>query len=231
VQRLALAMPAPYDTLVFVLAYTGMRIGEAAALRRGRCDLARARLLVAESLAEVNGELFFGDTKSHRERNVAIPAFLVDRLTHHLAEHVSDSSDALIFLGPGGGPLRYSNFRTRFWFPALERAGLAGLRIHDLRHTYASLAARDGASIKTVQAQLGHQDPALTLRCYQHLFPDDIDALAKRMNDTYAEAASEPPRPERGLAIVPSVSSDDDEHSHLAFSMRPRHDSNVRRTV
>lgn len=54
--------------------------GEAVALRRSRCDLAHSRLLVAESLADVSGQLLFGPTKTYAARNVVIPRFLVDEL-------------------------------------------------------------------------------------------------------------------------------------------------------
>lgn len=62
-----------YRTLVYVLAYGGLRWGEAAAIRRRRCDLLRGRIEVAESLAEVGAELHFGHTKTHQARNVTLP--------------------------------------------------------------------------------------------------------------------------------------------------------------
>jgi integrase len=200
--RLAEAMDPSYEILVLVLAYTGIRIGEAAALRRGRCDILHRRLFIAESLAEVNGELFFGDTKTHQNRKVVLPEFLRAPLDEHLYNRVRGETDALVFTGPDGGPLRYSNFRTRFWLPAVDHADLAPLKIHDMRHTFASLAASNGASVKLVQTQLGHKDPALTLRLYQHLFPDDLDALGERMDETYRAAMSKISRPDDGLSVV-----------------------------
>jgi site-specific recombinase XerC len=63
VDRLAASIRQPYGTLVYLLAYGGLRWGEAAALRRGRCDLARSRIEVTESVSEVGGELHYGPTK------------------------------------------------------------------------------------------------------------------------------------------------------------------------
>jgi site-specific recombinase XerC len=63
VDRLAASIRQPYGTLVYLLAYGGLRWGEAAALRRGRCDLARSRIEVTESVSEVGGELHYGSTK------------------------------------------------------------------------------------------------------------------------------------------------------------------------
>ena len=108
----------------------------------------------------------------------------------------------MVFTGPNGGPLRYSNFRNRYWLPAVERARLEPLNIHALRHTFASLAASSGESVKLVQTQLGHKDPALTIRVYQHQFPDDLDPLAARMDEVFREATQKIPRPGRGLSVV-----------------------------
>ena len=188
----------PYDVLVLLLAYTGIRFGEAAALRRGRRDILHRRLLIAESLGEVNGHLVFGETKTHQQRKVVLPEFLRDALDDHLRTVVGSRSDSLVFTGPNGGPLRYSNFRNRYWLRAVERARLEPLNIHALRHTFASLAASSGATVKLVQTQLGHKDPALTLRVYQHLFPDDLDPLAARMDEVFREATQK----SRGLAAA-----------------------------
>ena len=124
VWKLADAMGPPYDLLVLVLSYTGIRFGEAAALRRSHCDLEGSRLHIAESLAEVAGQLHFGTTKTHRQRVVALPASIRDRLQDHL-EGTSVASDDLVFTSPKGRALRYSNFRRRQWTSAIEKAGLA----------------------------------------------------------------------------------------------------------
>ena len=73
VKRLAAAVPAQYRPLVHVLAYGGLRWGEAIALRRRRRDLDAGRLIVAESIADVNGRAVFGQTKTYRVRKTRIP--------------------------------------------------------------------------------------------------------------------------------------------------------------
>ncbi|HEV2919048.1 MAG TPA: tyrosine-type recombinase/integrase, partial [Actinomycetota bacterium] len=73
--------------------------------------------------------------------------------------------------------------------PAARRADLpATLRAHDLRHTAASLLIREGASVKAVQKQLGHAAASITLDTYGHLFPDELDALAGRLEDLHDRA-------------------------------------------
>ena len=182
---------SPFDVLVYVLAYGGLRWGEAAALRAKDCDLGGRRLVVARSLAEVNGELIFGPTKNSKRRDVFIPEFLARRLAAHLPRH-EDDQDGLVFTTAGrayknsvrgrGRPLRYSNFRNRVWIPAVTRAGLDGLRMHDLRHTAAALMISEGAHPKAVQAQLGHSSITVSMDRYGHLFPSDRKALAARLD-------------------------------------------------
>lgn len=166
VGRLVEVIRPPYGLFVDVLAYGGLRFGEAAALRRRRCDLVRGRLLVAEALTEVNGRLFFGAPKSHQERTVILPASVLETLTDHLEASVAADGDALVFTAPSGGPLRYSNFRRRVWDPAVQGLGLCGVTPHQLRHTAATLLIDAGASVKDVQAHLGHADAVVTLNTY-----------------------------------------------------------------
>jgi hypothetical protein len=77
------------------------------------------------------------------------------------------------------------------------------LRLYDLRHTAASLLIRQGASVKAVQKQLGHATARITLDTYGHLFPDELDALAGRLEDARAEALASLARTQLGPAVVP----------------------------
>ena len=112
VERLADAVPCRYHALIHVLAYGGLRWGEAAALRRKRIDPDSARITVAESLADVNGILHFGETKTNRIRNVAIPAFLVEGLRDHLGS-IQKNQDALLFTSPKGKPATHFELQAQ----------------------------------------------------------------------------------------------------------------------
>jgi integrase len=203
VERLASAIRDPYATLVYLLAYGGLRWGEAAALRRRRCQLARSRIEVAESLAEVRGTLHFGPTKTHRRRLVTIPGFLRDSMAEHLDQHVPDTPDALVFTSPEGLPLRNSNFRRRIWHPAVERADLPkGLRIHDLRHTCVSLLIAQGAHPKAAQIHLGHSSITVTMDRYGHLFPSELETLAAALDDMRARALADHTRTKGGSEVL-----------------------------
>ena len=179
----------PYRTLIYLLAYGGARWGEACALRRRRVHLDKQRLTIAESLAEVNGAFHWGETKTGRIRTVAMPRFLCTLLASQL-EAVPDDPDALIFTAPDGSPLRNNWFHRRIWDPARDAADVpSDLRIHDLRHTCASLLISQGAHAKMIQAHLGHSTIAVTFDVYGHIFDSDRDALAEGLDAIYVGAA------------------------------------------
>ncbi|MBE7187287.1 tyrosine-type recombinase/integrase [Jatrophihabitans endophyticus] len=165
-------------TILF-LAYTGVRYGEMAALRVERLDLLRRRALISESVAEVAGRLVFSAPKTHQTRSVPIPRFLLEDLAQLVA---GKGPRDLVFTGAKGAPLRLSHFRRAVFLPAVARSGLDGLTPHGLRHTAASLAIAAGAPVKVVQTMLGHASATMTLDLYGHLYADQLDEVADRMD-------------------------------------------------
>jgi integrase len=201
-ERLASQIADPYGVLVRFLGWTGLRIGEAAALQVGRLDLLARRVEVVEAATEVNGRLAWGPTKTGERRAVPLPHFLASQLGAYLADR-PHGPDALVFGMPQGGPLRASKWGERYFRPAVRAAGLPeDLRVHDLRHTAASLAIRENASVKIVQAMLGHRSATQTLDRYGHLYPSDFDALAERLDRAHAAAMPAEVWPQGGPAVV-----------------------------
>lgn len=182
--------------LVRVLAYTGLRWGEATALRVRSVDVLRGRLAVVEAVTEVSGHVHLGTPKSHAHRTVPVPRFLRDELAAHLAGR---EPDALVFASPRGAYLRNSNWRNRVFDAAAASVGLEGLTPHELRHTAASLAIGAGATVKGVQAMLGHASAAMTLDVYGHLMGDELDAVAERLD----AAAADVPAMRPAASVVP----------------------------
>jgi len=185
VDKLAAECPPPFDLFVLLVAYTGVRFGEAAGLRVGDLDLHRGRLRVETSVVEVLGQLEETTPKSHRTRTVPVPRFLREQLAALAAGR--DPAHRL-FTTKNGRQLRNSNFRHQVFDPAVRRAGLAPLTPHDLRDTAASLAVASGATVKAIQRMLGHASAAMTLDVYAGLFDDELDDVADRMSEA-AEAA------------------------------------------
>jgi integrase len=183
-------------TIILVLSYCGLRWGELAALRVERVDTMRRRITVAESVTEVAGTLTWGTPKTHQQRSVPIPRFLVEPLAVLKA---GKGPKDLIFTGARGGVLRNNGFRRDVFDDAAAEAGLEGLTPHELRHTAASLAVSSGANVKAVQRMLGHASAAMTLDVYSGLFDDDLDGLAERMDEAHVYS----------MCTTPEVGSED----------------------
>ncbi len=167
-----------YRTFVLTLGYTGLRWGEARALRANRIDLLRRRIVVAENLPDGSREAEVVPPKSHLHRSVPLPKFLAEDLAQHL---VTLKPRDLVFTADKGGLLDNSNFRRNVFDPAVRRLGLDPLTPHNLRDTAASLAVSAGANVKVIQRMLGHASAAMTLDTYASLFADDLDGVADRL--------------------------------------------------
>lgn len=117
-----------------------------------------------------------------------MPGALADKLGAHLA---TVEPGGFVFTRRGDGkPLRSSAWRTKVWLSALEAAGLEHMRIHDLRHTAASLMIATKTSVLVVARQLGHKNPSMTLDRYSHLFADDLDDLGTALDAIYRSPTS-----------------------------------------
>lgn len=174
-------------TLITFLAYTGLRWGEAAALTVDSVDLLHRRVRVRASATEIGGRIVVGSPKTHRERTIILPSTVASLLDAHL-EIGGRSATDLVFTTPTGTVMRSSNFGRRVWKPTIATLAktyprLGSLRVHDLRHTAASLAISCGGNIKAVQTMLGHRRASTTLDVYGHLYVDDLEDLADRLED------------------------------------------------
>lgn len=187
VEDLALAIQPPYGILIRFAAYSGLRAGEIGALRVRRIDLSRGSVEVAESLADVRGQLVFGATKTYARRHVPLPKFLRDEMEEFLRGRRSDL-DALVFTNMGDGPLRHNWFSKARFKPAVISAGLPkSLRFHDLRHTYAAFCINSTADPYAVMRRMGHSSITVTYGTYGHLFPrrdEDITAGLEALHAT-----------------------------------------------
>jgi integrase len=181
-ERVDGAMPTDRDrVLTLFLGWTGVRYGEAAGLRVDAIDTLRRRVRIAAAVAEVRGRVIVGTPKTHAARTITFPGFLAPILGEYLG---TVPRDGLAFPNRVGGPLRVTTWHRRVFTPAAEDAGLVPptLRVHDLRHTAASLQIASGAGVKLVQRQLGHRTASMTLDCYSHLFPDELDDLSSALD-------------------------------------------------
>ncbi len=119
VEALAATVDPWWRPFVLVLAYCGLRPGEAAALRRRHLD-DFGRLTIEGGISEHRGQLLERDTKTHRARIVEVPASVLAVLREHIERNCIHRSDVLLFTTPTGEPVRLSNWRHRVWNPAAK---------------------------------------------------------------------------------------------------------------
>ncbi len=205
VEALGRSTRPPYDVLVRFAATTGLRPSELCGLRVGRLNVVKGSVEVAEALTVVGGRTEVGPTKSGARRTVQITRSLCEQLSDHLARRATElgrplTGDDYVFVAPEGRPLRRNLLYKRIFCPAVEQAGLPmGLRLHDLRHTCASLLIDLGAHPKVIQEWLGHKSITVTIDVYGHLFPSLNQALAERLDEVFRGAAAESPRPAKPI--------------------------------
>lgn len=170
--------------LVQVLAWTGMRISEAVAMRWKWVNLESSpkqidgrwllpsRAFIAEALT--HGKWTGGKTGS---RDIALPESVTVALAVHRARSQWAGEEQFIFSGRTGNPLDEHNELRRNVKPALKRAGLPSIGWHDLRHTFQTIARNRGVSAEQCMLQMGHRDPKMA----NHYTHPDLEPLAEKL--------------------------------------------------
>jgi integrase len=180
-----------------LLATSGMRRGEVLGLRWTDLDLDAGRVSIDQTLVTSGAPAHVGPPKSARgRRTVALDAGTVAVLRDHrrrqLEERLAVGSaweeSGLVFVKEDGTRTN-PDYVSHQFRQLVKAAGLPPVRLHDLRHGWATLALANGVSIKTVADRLGH-DPAMTLRTYAHATPGADQAAA----ETVAAAVFGTPR-------------------------------------
>lgn len=178
VHGIADALPARWSAVAYVAAGLGLRPGEVFGLRVEDVDFLRRSVTVHQQLDD-RGRI--GPLKTEASyRTVPLPDVVAQRLAQHLERH---GGGGLVFAGQSGQPVKRNTFEN-VWRRTVTAAGAQGLRLHDLRHVYASALIHAGESVKTVQKRLGHSSAAMTLDVYSHLWPDS-DERSRAAVDSY----------------------------------------------
>lgn len=168
-----------------LLANTGMRRGEALALQWRDVDWATGRLSVRRAVTVVKTkgageEIVMGKPKSGRARVVDLDPTTLAALRSYRAERAEISlglaRDEALVLGTVDGAVRHPERFTRAWSAAVGRArrdvtDLPAIRLHDLRHTHATILLGAGTPVKVVSERLGHASAMITLGVYAHVMP------------------------------------------------------------
>jgi len=191
-RALTRACKGRYRDVVPMLALAGLRWGELAGLQVGdRVSVPGPGLRLRRTvLASGGGGALYLDTlKNNRARTVPLVLELVPVVDRWSA---GKAPDAWLFDAPQGGPLWESNWkRSVGWNAATSAVGVPGFRVHDLRHTAASVWLAAGADPKVVQRVLGHATAAMTMDLYGHMIDANLWQAAQLVGDI--SGTSEPP--------------------------------------
>lgn len=162
-----------------VSAATGMRRGEVLGLRWADLDLDTASAAVRQTIVVVNYEIRYSEPKTRRgRRTVDLDRQTVEALRSHRVRQAQERLAAgsawhkadLVFTDPTGRPVHPHSFSQAFERHS-KAAGLPAIRLHDLRHTHATLALKAGVPVKVVSERLGHASTAFTMDTYTHCIP------------------------------------------------------------
>jgi len=164
---------------------TGIRQGEALALRWSDVDLAAPSVTVSRTAARTaGGALSYKAPKSEKSRRtITLAPQAMAALREHRARSIRDLRNDLVFTR-GGEPWHpradYSD-----WHALLDSLGIRHYRVHDLRHGYATMLLEQGVDVRVAQEQMGHSTPDFTRRAYQHVGPklrkDAADAVSRAL--------------------------------------------------
>lgn len=196
VLAMAGAVPDRYAALIMFGAATGLRPGELFGLTKDRVRFLSRSVVVDQQLVRVTHGIGIGPLKTRSSyRTVPLPQVAADHLAAHLARWPAGLNTGVVFTNERGAPIQQFPFSV-VWAKARREAGVADWATpHDLRHYFASALIRSGASVKVVQARLGHASAKTTLDVYGHLFPDEEDRTRAAIDAELGTPAS-PPRPE-----------------------------------
>lgn len=181
VDQLAAEMPAQLHASVILAAWCGLRWGETSELRRADVAADAAVLHVRRAVTYRGGVFTVGEPKTAAGvRDVAVPPHIRPIILAHLKAHVGRAKDSLLFADEDGTHLRADRYRTH-WEKARSAIGKPTLRVHDLRHVGAVLAAQSGATTAELMHRLGHTTPQMALR-YQHVSEGRDAVIAERLS-------------------------------------------------
>ena len=166
----------PRHKICFLLLfYSGMRIGELLALNEGDFDFVKNQINITKSRMRINGEITTPKTK-YSARVVDMPPAIMQEVKSYI-DTLEETTTPLFLITPA------------VLLEALKRyalkAELKPIRLHDLRHSHASLLIHNGFPITLISKRLGHKSPDITLRIYSHMYKESGTQVAQFLQDTF----------------------------------------------
>ena len=182
--------------MVLTLARTGMRLGEVLGLQWGDIDFNSRFITIQRGLSK--GKV--GTPKNGKIRKVDMSLQLTEALKvlkhQRKIETLRKGWSRVpewVFVNENGNYIHDKHWRAHIFYKALEKAKLRKIRIHDLRHTYASLLIQAGESLAYIRDQLGHHSIKVTVDIYGHMAPEGNKAAVDRLDDINSNATFRTP--------------------------------------
>ncbi len=186
------ARSTEYYALFYFMLYTGCRRSEALALRWRDVDLLLSQVSINRSLHHLrDGRIIFRQPKTTKSRRlVSLPPSASIVLRQHREQQmvryqeldIGVSEDDLVFCKMDGKPYLPDTI-THVWIKLTRKLGLDGVRLHDARHTHATLMLKQGVHPKVVQERLGYNSITVTIDTYSHLVPGMQEAAALKFDN------------------------------------------------
>ena len=182
--------PLKWRALTWLLAVTGIRVGEACGLQWSFVDFVNNRITIAHTLGYTKVKGIYLDTpKSGKTRTLDVDPNVMKLLRALRLEQASNAISQYVFTQEKSSKPMHPQTPTRYFKKFGDKNGIKKFHPHMLRHTFASVAITAGADIASVSEVLGHSDKAVTLRMYTHA----DDESRKRASSIVWDSLKEPP--------------------------------------
>ncbi len=176
----------PMSYMAFqILYWTGMRIGELLALTYNDIDFGNRTINISKSYQRLNGKDIITPPKTPKSnRIINIPRFLVEELQVYTSKLYGVMAEERLFHCT-------KSFMTSEMLRGVKETGVKKIRLHDLRHSHASLLVEMGFTPLEIAERLGHEKIETTLNTYSHLYPNKQAQLADRLDGEFVKEAEE----------------------------------------
>ena len=164
------------EVVFLLLFYSGMRIGELLALSISDFDFTKNTVSITKNVSSAYGKPIIGLPKTPKgNRTIALPQTVINKVKEYYFQLYDKAPNALLF--------PFSDHSIRYWLEqGIEKAGIKRIRVHDLRHTAASIAITNGHSEAAIAQMLGHKSTAM-VKHYAHLASKPVFDVANTLSE------------------------------------------------
>ena len=170
------------EAFFILLFYSGIRIGEACALTYGDFDFTNNTVTINKNYVVAKGKAYIYDTKTQKSnRTIKLPRNVMNKIREYSFHLYGRNANTRLF---DRSEVTYRGWLKRY----SEKAKIKKIRIHDFRHSHASLLINIGVPVKQISERLGHDDVTITLSTYAHMYKEKEDELMQKLEEISNES-------------------------------------------